>query len=248
MSKIGDVNINKQGVKMTIVEYNGCQNIKVKFEDGLIRNTTANNFRKGEVLNYNLPTVYNKGYLGNKENTIVLKSLAYSMWHGMLRRCYNNEEKFKAYKGCEVCEEWLNFQNFKIWFDKNYWECGNERMCLDKDIMTKGNKIYSPNTCLIVPQKINVIFVRNYIRNRDYPNGVYKCGKGLSYTLFQDNKRITKYIAQITQDNINFAFNEYKKTKEHYIKQVADLYKAKYPNFPQRLYDAMYNYQVEITD
>ena len=40
----------------------------------------------------------------------------------------------------------------------------------------------------------------------------------------------------------------YKKAKEQYIKQVADEYKAEYPEFPQKLYDAMYAYEVEITD
>ena len=41
------------------------------------------------------------------------------------------------------------------------------------------------------------------------------------------------------------AFYAYKKAKEKYIKEVADLYKN---IIPQKVYDAMYSYQVEITD
>ena len=41
------------------------------------------------------------------------------------------------------------------------------------------------------------------------------------------------------------AFQAYKVAKENYIKQVADEYKDK---IPYRLYEAMYNYEVEITD
>ena len=41
------------------------------------------------------------------------------------------------------------------------------------------------------------------------------------------------------------AFRAYKQFKEDYIKQVADEYKDK---IPQKLYDAMYNYKVDITD
>ena len=44
------------------------------------------------------------------------------------------------------------------------------------------------------------------------------------------------------------AFKAYKEYKEKYIRQVADEYKSKYPNFPIKLYEAMYNYEVEITD
>ena len=41
------------------------------------------------------------------------------------------------------------------------------------------------------------------------------------------------------------AFLCYKTEKEKYIKEVADEFK---PYIPQKLYEAMYNYKVEITD
>ena len=44
------------------------------------------------------------------------------------------------------------------------------------------------------------------------------------------------------------AFEVYKKAKESYIKEVADFYMSKYPNFPKKIYDALYNYKVDIND
>lgn len=44
------------------------------------------------------------------------------------------------------------------------------------------------------------------------------------------------------------AFLCYKQAKENRIREVADQFKHDYPNMPQKLYDAMYNYKVEITD
>ena len=41
------------------------------------------------------------------------------------------------------------------------------------------------------------------------------------------------------------AFQTYKEFKENYIKQVADEYKDK---IPEKLYEAMINYKIEITD
>ena len=44
---------------------------------------------------------------------------------------------------------------------------------------------------------------------------------------------------------IEQAFSAYKNFKENYIKEVADEYKDR---IPQKLYDAMYRYEVEIDD
>lgn len=174
----------------------------------------------------------------------------------MLKRCYDEKRLIKqpSYKNCIVCEEWHNFQNFAKWYEENYYNIEDEIMCLDKDILCHNlklkNKIYSPKTCLIVPQRINVLFVgiKNNIKDK------YDCGKNF-------DKRRKKFRARCNinktnkneaslgyYDNPEEAFEAYKTFKESYIKQVADEYKSKYPQFPQRLYEAMYSYQVEITD
>lgn len=69
----------------------------------------------------------------------------------MIKRCYNQKCLLKdnTYRGCSVCDEWLNFQNFGEWYDENYYEVPNEVMDLDKDILHKGNKIYSPDNCVL---------------------------------------------------------------------------------------------------
>ena len=81
----------------------------------------------------------------------------------MLRRCYDEKlhKKYPTYIDCKVCEEWLNFQNFAKWYYNNYYEIENEKICLDKDILHKGNKIYSPDNCVFVPNNINVLFVKS---------------------------------------------------------------------------------------
>ena len=44
------------------------------------------------------------------------------------------------------------------------------------------------------------------------------------------------------------AFLKYKEEKERYIKEVANKYKEQFPKFPQKLYDAMMNYEVFEND
>lgn len=91
----------------------------------------------------------------------------------LLQRCYDIkfQHNHPTYVGCVVCDEWLHFSNFKKWFDANFVE-GYD---LDKDILVKGNKVYSPDTCCFVPHEINIL-VRNYNRKHkqfNLPTGVY---------------------------------------------------------------------------
>ena len=160
-------------------------------------------------------------------------------WRSMLNRCYDKKVHINhpRYEGCTVCNEWLLFSNFKEWFDKHYVE----GWCLDKDILVKGNKVYSPQTCCFVPNEINVIF-SNKTRPLDLPKGVTlnKHGKFVART------RINGVETRIGQyNNAIDAFNAYKREKEKWIKEVADKWKDQ---LEPRVYEALYNYKVEITD
>ena len=77
----------------------------------------------------------------------------YRKWCDMLVRCYSKKEQKRNpnYIGCTVCDEWLTFSNFKKWMETQDWE-GKQ---LDKDILIKGNKHYSPETSVFIHQKVN---------------------------------------------------------------------------------------------
>ena len=122
-----------------------------------------------------------------------------------------------------------------------------------KDILYKNNTIYSKDTCIFIPERINILFTKNNAKRGNYPIGVYF------------NKRLGKFIAQVSKLNENKkntkkpthigvfntpeeAFLAYKTEKEKYIKEVANYYKEKYDNFPIVAYNALCDYKVEITD
>ena len=142
-----------------------------------------------------------------------------------------------------MCEEWHNFQNFARWVEENIYFIDRDKINLDKDILQKGNKIYSPDTCIFVPQKINTLFCKaNKIRGK-YPVGVSysKINEKFQSKISKRNKTIHLGFFNTSEE----AFYAYKKEKERYIKEVADDYK---PYIPQKLYEAMYRYEIEITD
>ena len=114
---------------------------------------------------------------------------------------------------------------------------------LDKDIMHKGNKIYSPDNCCFVPDEINKLFIKSDHSRGKYPIGVtyHKTNNLFVARVTIEGKR--KFIGNF--DSIDEAFNAYKVAKEKNIKDIAAKWKEK---IPKRLYDAMMNYQVEFTD
>lgn len=190
-----------------------------------------------------LPTVMGIGFIGIGENIPSRTNKAYTLWTMIINRCYNETiHKLRpTYIGCSVDKEWHNFQSFAEWYKENYVEDYQ----LDKDILFKGNKIYSPNTCLFVPKSINCLIINHKTRRGILPIGVKES---------KTNNNIT-YWAQLTTNsthtsfgpylNINDAFISYKNEKEKHIKSVADKFKDKIPN---KLYLALYNYVIEITD
>ena len=252
--RTGEINKNINGQLMKIIKYNNYSDIVVEFDDKYktIVKCQYGMFKNGKLGNPNDNTVYNIRRLGQgkyKSKINKKQTIQYQYWFDMMRRCYSKEfhKRSPTYKGCTVCEEWHNFQNFGKWFDDNFYTIDGERICLDKDILFKGNKIYSPETCVFVAKNINTLFTKHNKARGKYPIGIYF------------NKNAKKFMAKCRifyngksqQKNLGYyntpeeAFNVYKTFKENYIKQVADEYKDK---IPDKLYKAMYNYEVEITD
>ena len=193
------------------------------------------------------PNVYGVGFMGegiHKSKINGKTTREYHAWHSMMDRCYNSKhsERYPTYAECEVCEAWHNFQTFAAWYDDNYYEIEGQRMCLDKDILEKGNKVYGPDTCVYAPNYINSLFVKSDATRGDFPIGV---------TRIAENKYVSRLDVRGKRRHLGYyetpeeAFFAYKSYKERYIKQVADEYKDL---IPQRLYDAMYEYEVEYED
>ena len=197
-------------------------------------------------------SVFGVGYTGNgkykavDEHGKITKPRSY--WGNMLKRCYSEKHRAKniTYEECYVNEQWHNFQRFAEWFDNNYYEIPGEKMCLDKDILIKGNKEYGPETCCFVPERINQIFIKRQNDRGDCPIGVRK-RKNKKYearcNVYENGKAKSIYLG--LYDSVEEAFSIYKQFKEQYIKQVAEEYKNR---IPEKLYNALYAYVVEIND
>lgn len=256
--RIGETNISNEGYEMKIIEYNGRGDVVVEFQDKYKAkvHVSYQSFKTHQVKNPYRSSVFNIGYIGQGKYMVGKNgkhTKVYECWSSLLERCYDAYKlnKEPTYIDYYVCDEWLNFQNFAKWYYQNYYEIENQKMHLDKDILCKGNKIYSPKTCIFVPQRINNLFVNQMRQRGQYPIGVKYHSRdnvlevSCSILEKESNKRKNIYLGRFPLDKPFQAFTTYKNFKENYIKQVADEYKKL---IPSKLYEAMYNYKIEIND
>jgi len=248
-SRLLETSYNAYNNKMTIVKYITCFNILVQFESGYTVKNKYEDFLTGSISSPYDKSICGVGYIGEGKFDAYNKgvpTLAYSSWQRVISRSYN--EKFKirctTYKDCTCSKEWLNFQCFALWFSENYYEVEGYKMNVDKDILIKHNKLYSAETCIIVPHNINGLFVKSdAIRGKTCIGTTYNIEKNKFLASCKDNKGSTKYLGQ--HDTEMKGFLAYKTYKEKLIKQIADEFKDK---IPIKLYDALYRYEVEFTD
>lgn len=196
------------------------------------------------IRHYSLrPTVYNKGYIGIGEHKCCINgklTKKYKVWYDMIMRCYSKKYLYKnpTYIGCEVDSRWLNYQVFADWFEDNYVE----KYELDKDILVRGNKVYSPETCCFVPHSINALLINCITRKSNLPIGV-RLTPGKRYKAELNIKGLRQYLGTFATSEE--AFNVYIKAKKQEMIRQCTLYKN---TLNINCYNALLNYDIKITE
>lgn len=238
----GDVfNINSGG-SVTVLEFVSRSNITAVHNDEFAHKfkTTAYNLERGQIKNPFYPSVFGVGYLGSGKYTTKRNGVhdeSYLTWKEMLRRCY--DEKFhikrRTYADCSVCKEWYNYQIFAEWFYKQKRQSGWQ---LDKDILTNGNREYSPKACRFVPAAINSLFSRvpDEIKN-DY-TGVRRVRSSYIAELTVGPKKISLGAYKSAEE----ASAVYVKAKNERVKSVANHYREFICN---DIYEALINFSAD---
>ena len=246
---IGQILESKNYGKFKIIEYNHYEDVTIEFIDtGYISyNLILSNILKGEVKDLLVKNIIGVGYLGGTKYDTRYKIgnfKPYETWKGMLTRCYSEEQKKlqPAYKDSTCCESWHNFQVFAKWCSDNMPPDDSYSYQLDKDILHKGNKVYSPDFCCLVPPRINKMLEKSDAARGDLPLGVRVRPSG----------RVGDYIVKSGKqchlgmfDTIEEAFAVYRKEKLTIITEAVDEYKS---GLLPHVQVALLNYDVSIND
>ena len=231
-----------------IVKYNDSYNVEIQFlKTGYETVARLGHIKSGGVKDPYSPSVYGVGITGTKYpsrvNGVLTKE--YDLWTGMLRRCYSDalKKKYPTYIDCEVSDKFKSYEYFYEWchkqigFNSKDWQ-------LDKDLLVKGSKVYSENTCVFIPQEINLMLIKCDASRGEHLIGVCWHKKDNAFVAKVSKTKGKREYLGFFKTEIE-AFNSYKQAKESFVKEQANKWKS---HIDERAYEALINYEVEITD
>ena len=231
-----------------VLKYSDNKTVEIQFlKTGFETTVQLVQVKSGNVKDPYLPSVYGVGILGTKYPSKISgrNTKEYVLWHSMLERCYSDKSKKKhpTYEGCEVSGNFKSYECFYEWCHKQIG-FSNQGWHLDKDLLVRGNKIYSESACVFLPQEINSLLVKRENMRGKHLIGVYwdKTNKAFKAQVSK-NKGMQEHLG-VFNTEIE-AFKAYKTAKESFVKEQAEKYKSQ---IDPRAYEALMNYKVEITD
>ena len=245
---VGKVCKSKSSGDFKIVKYNNVRNVEIQFiNTGYRKVAEMKEVRNGGIKDPYAPSVYGFGVLGTKYLASIngVQTKEYKLWCCMLVRCYSDSSKKKrpTYEGCEVSENFKSYEYFYEWCNKQIG-FGNKDWHLDKDLLIKGNKVYSENTCVFLPKEINSLLTKREALRGEHLIGVSWSKTNKAFVaMVNKNKGKSEHLGYFKTEIE--AFNTYKQAKEAFVKEQANKFKSQ---IDPRAYEALMNYTVEITD
>lgn len=243
-NRTGEIHTTNEGYEVEIISWEGVNVCSIRFlYNGFIMyNKQYGDIKRGRIKNPFHPSVHGIGYIGEGcycLNDKGRRTQAGSVWNSVLQRCYSNsyQERHPAYKTCLVDPEWHNFQNFAKWYYENY----KQDYQLDKDILIKGNKIYSPENCCFVPREINMFFIKLGENNAALPKYIKKEGNKYVVSISVGGKKI--YLG--SHISINEAVIASQKGKSIRAKELAEKYKDMVDS---RVYEKLINFKIRYNE
>lgn len=216
--------MTNEGYDVVVVNYVNSVNVIVEILDnfGYRCKVESKQLNLGTIKNPYHKSTLGVGYLGVGEYRCSTKGVLtreYITWSSAMTRCYSEkyQNRFPKYRGCVMHEDWHNFQNFAKWYTSQVgYECGFD---LDKDLLVAGNKVYSPNTCVIIPKQINNFLLLRKGDRGKHPLGVSFCKAKKQYTAYCSEKSSRNLIGYYeTPDE---AHEAYKAKKESLAQSLA---------------------------
>ena len=245
---VGKVCKSKSSGDFKVLKYNDARDVQIQFlNTGYETVAQLGHIRNGNVKDPYSPSVYGVGVLGTKYPSKIngVQTREYKLWCNMLERCYSDtcQKKNPTYEGCEVGDNFKSYEYFYEWC-QNQIGFSNRGWHLDKDLLIKGNKVYSEYSCVFLPNEINLLLTKRTTSRGEHLIGVSWHKRDKVFTAqVNKNKGKSEHLGLFNTEIE--AFNAYKEAKESFIKEQAEKWKDQ---IDPRAYEALMKYQVDIDD
>ncbi len=166
----------------------------------------------------------------------------YDLWRSLLCRCYafSTHKIRPTYVGCSASKEFKNFTYFHEWCQSQIG-FGREGYHLDKDLLVRGNRVYSEDTCTFLPSELNTLLLSCKRVRGVLPVGVSPWKDKFRASCRRGSAAYYLGVFKTPEE----AFQAYKEAKEAFIKSQAEEWKAL---IDPRAYAALMAYEVLATD
>lgn len=227
-SVVGERYENKQGDWCTVVDYKARDDVTIVFDgyEDKPKKVWKSDLKKKAFKNVHKPSVFGVGYMGEgiySSGADCKKSSTYSVYTKVIKRCYDEavHKKQPTYRDCTISNEWLCFNTFAEFYENNpFYGLGYD---LDKDLLVRGNKHYSAETCVMLPVEINRALAGNPLNETGRYGVTKKHNRYQARCTVEENER--KYLGSFL--TLEEASAVYVTTKEAYIKTLAEKWKGK---------------------
>lgn len=254
---VGDKKINNSGDEFTIIEYIDSRNVVIKWPCGQEDTVRSGNIHSRAIAYYNRPSVHGVGFLGYGRFIHAFRKLKdgeqytprhlHRHWRHLIERTHGDVPS--RYEDAILDESWYNLQNFLEWaveqIGNSNKESNGRYWCIDKDILVEGNKRYSKDTCIFVPNEVNVFFSKKEIGNTGYlgVNYIKPATKGakegyIARCHFSGERRYLGYYS-----TPKLAYQAYREAKIEAAKELADKWEGKVDD---RVITALRNFEERL--
>lgn len=186
-----------------------------------IKEYNRDDIKNGNIYNPLMPSSLSE-YSGIGKYSKSKNTREYNIWKGILNRKKDDKRRNSvAYQDTEISDDFLNFQNFCSFFIKEkelYPSEYKESLECDKDYLYLINKlkkkIYSSETCLVIPSELNGYITGFYKKVTLFYNNKYKVefprGNWGYYRLFENEDEAFEVYFKERDRGFKYLLNKYK--------------------------------------